>query len=101
MTQCRYTKAYRMAGVSRSMYYFIYGRLLNINPHHKEFNTFVKKCCEAVALDEWMAVYEFITNPNINHVYICNKYYLNKNLLYSWKHKVYVMIYEAMKRGDV
>lgn len=87
--------------MDENTYGLIYCRLMKQELNHKEFNTFVKKCCEAVALDEWMAVYEFITNPNINHVYIYNKYRIYKDLLYDWKFKVYVMIYEAMRKGDV
>lgn len=99
MTQGRYTKAMAKAGITSEMHGYIYYKLMNMKYNHKEFNRFVVDCCKTVAGEDWAAVYEFITNSSINHVYIYNKYRIQKNLLYAWKRKIYVMIAEAIRGG--
>ena len=89
MGKYRFNNALHQRGLSYDMQGLIHFRLALINRDTDEFRLRVKKICQETAGDEWRALYRFLTDSSVNHVYIYNTYRIPANLLFKWKRAVY------------
>ena len=89
MSKFRFNKALHQHGLSYDMQGLIHFRLAAINRDTDGFRLAVKKLCQDTAGDEWRALYRFLTDSSVNHVYIYNTYRIPPQLLFRWKRTVY------------
>lgn len=88
MTQFRTSKSLIRAGVSEAEQHIIYGECMKRKTAEEEAR--IRELCADVA-GRWMdALYRFLTDANINHVYIVMRYNIPKGLLFRLKREYYV-----------
>lgn len=88
MTQFRVSAALTKAGVSPAVQHIIYGECMKRKtPEEAEH---IKQLCDRVAGRWSAALYRFLTDAHINHVYICMEYGIPRELLFDLKRKFYM-----------
>ena len=89
MTQFRVSKYLKKCGVSAEMQGLIFFTCININRIDEETQRRIINLCIEIAQEDYQALYEFLTNPNINHHYIDIKYGVGEKVLYGYKREFY------------
>lgn len=88
--QFRVSKALAKCGVTPEeqgliFYFCLNAKKLDANIQNKILNT-----CKDVAADDYQALYRFLTDARVNHVYICDTYFISKARLFKLKRKFYL-----------
>ncbi|MCH5213074.1 MAG: hypothetical protein J1G06_08660 [Oscillospiraceae bacterium] len=88
MTQFRVSKALIKAGVSEAEQHIIFGECMKKKtPEEVER---IKQLCEAVGGQWSKALYRFLTDMYINHIYICMEYGIPRETLFDLKRRFYI-----------
>ena len=94
MTQFRVSKALAKAGISPEKQGLIFFTCLNIKLLDDQTKNKILNTCMKVGREDYQALYRFLTDPYVNHVYICNEYYISKSKLFKIKKKFYLKFSE-------
>lgn len=89
MTQFRVSRALVQAGVSEAEQHIIFGSCMKPNKTHEE-TEYIRSLCCAVS-ERWSdALFRFVTDQSINHVYICTEYHIPRDTLFALKREFYL-----------
>lgn len=94
MTQFRISKALMRAGISPEKQGLIFFTCLNIKHLDEQIKKKILNICMEVGGEDYQALYRFLTDSCVNHVYICNKYYISKAKLFKLKKEFYLKFSE-------
>lgn len=100
MSKFRFNRALFRRGISYDLQGLIHFRLANINRDTNIFRDIVRHCCRISAGDEWRALFRFLTDGSINHVYIYDRFRIPPQLLFRWKREVYSALAEWLRRVE-
>lgn len=91
MKQFRVSKALIKHGISPEVQGLIFFVCLNVkrlkNPNVEKK---ILNVCISVAGGDYQALYTFLTNAHINHIFICNTYFISKARLFKLKKEFYI-----------
>lgn len=94
MTQFRISKSLTRAGISPERQGLIFFVCLNIKDLDKHTQEKILNICLEVGGEDYQALYRFLTDSCVNHVYICNEYYISKSRLFKLKKEFYLKFSE-------
>lgn len=94
MTQFRVSKALTKVGISPERQGLIFFTCLNIKLLDEQTKNKILNICMEVGEGDYQALYRFLTDSHVNHVYICNEYYISKARLFKLKKKFYLKFSE-------
>lgn len=92
MTQFRVSKALVRMGISPEKQGLIFFACLNINSLDEEIKHRILNTCIEVGGEDYQALYRFLTDPYVNHVYICNTYFMSRSKLFKLKREFYLRV---------
>ncbi len=92
MTQFRVSKKLIKHGISPEKQGLIFFACLNIKDLDPHIQQRIANVCVEVAGDDYQALYKFLTDAYVNHVYICNTYFISKTKLFKLKNEFYLRI---------
>ncbi|MDO5397752.1 MAG: hypothetical protein Q4G33_07460 [bacterium] len=92
MTQFRVSRALTRKGISPEKQGLIFFACLNINSLDETFKQKVLNTCIEVGGEDYQALYRFLTDAYVNHVYICNVYFISKARLFALKRDFYLKL---------
>lgn len=87
MTQFRVSKHLIKAGVSEAEQHIIYGECTKRKTEAEQDE--IKSLCRSVAGMWTDALYRFVTDVSINHVYICTHFHIPRQTLFLLKFEFY------------
>lgn len=99
MMKFRFNRALARRGVGYDKQGLIYFRLANIKKEPEDFERLVRQLCTDAAGEEAPALWRFLTDTAINHVYIYNEYRIPPRTLFAWKREVYCSIAATLNEG--
>lgn len=97
MTEFRYSRALRAAGLTYEMQGMIYFSLVNANKQSRGFRRLVKAICARIAKEDCNGLYRYLTDKSVNHNYIAMHYYIPVSKLFLWKRLAFVRLYEHIR----
>lgn len=88
MTQFRVSRALVEAGVSEAEQHIIFGQCMKQKTDAE--SEYIRSLCDRVA-GRWSdALFRFVTDQSINHVYICANYHIPRDTLFALKREFYL-----------
>lgn len=99
MGKFRFNRTMHRHGIPYDLQGLIHFRLANINRDSQAFRDAVRHCCRLRAGDEWRALYRFLTDSSVNHVFIYNTFRIPPQLLFRWKREVYIDLARSILNG--
>lgn len=94
MTQFRVSKALAKNGISPERQGLIFFTCLNIKDMSISIQKKILNLCIDIAGEDYQALYNFLTDARINHIYICNTYFISKTRLFKLKREFYLRFSE-------
>ena len=88
--QFRESKALTKRGVTPEEQGLIFYQCLNVKKLDASIQSKILNTCIDVAAEDYQALYKFLTDAQVNHVYICNTYFISKTRLFKLKREFYL-----------
>lgn len=90
MTQFRVSKALTRMGISPEKQGLIFFACLNVKDLDERVGRKILNICMEVGGEDYQALYRFLTDAYVNHVYICQKYFISQKRLFKLKREFYL-----------
>lgn len=97
MTQFRVSRTLVNKGVSPEMQGLIFFACLNVNRLDEKSRQRILNTCIEVGGEDYKALYGFLTDAYVNHVYICQKYFIPERKLFKLKRDFYLKFAETCR----
>ncbi len=97
MTEFRYSRALRTAGLTYEIQGMIYFSLVNAGRQSRGFRRLVKTICAEIAKEDYKGLYRYLTDKTVNHNYIAMNYYIPVAKLFLWKRLAFIRMYDYIR----